>query len=75
MSKEININKSLYELTQQFPELIPILKDLGFMAITSPVIRNTVGRKMTIPIGCDKQKIPLEKVINQLEQKGFQVLN
>lgn len=74
-NKKIDLKNSLYDLTQQYPELIPILKDLGFMAITSPIIRNTLGRKMTIPNGCDKQRIELGKVVQELEQKGFQVLN
>ena len=28
--KEINLEKSVYELTEAYPELIDILKELGF---------------------------------------------
>ncbi|MDW7674691.1 MAG: DUF1858 domain-containing protein [Bacillota bacterium] len=74
-SKQLDLNKSLYELTSIYPELIDILKDLGFSAITSPIVRNTMGRQMTIPKGCEKQKIPLQKVVDRLSEHGFQVLD
>lgn len=50
--KEIDLDKSLYELTKTYPELIDILKELGFLGVINPVLRNTIGRKVTIPQGC-----------------------
>lgn len=71
--KEIDLEKSLYELTKTYPELIGILKELGFLGVINPVLRNTIGRKVTIPQGCEKQGINLAEVISRLEENGFGV--
>ncbi|MBS7644613.1 MAG: DUF1858 domain-containing protein [Candidatus Bathyarchaeia archaeon] len=71
--KVINLNKSVYDLTQEYPELIEILKDLGFLGIGNPIVRRTIGRVTTIPEGCRKQGKDLEEVISKLREKGFQV--
>jgi len=52
--KEIDLNKSVYELTETYPELIEILKELGFLGVVNPVVRKTIGRMTTIPQGCNK---------------------
>ena len=45
--KEIDGNKTLYELTGLYPELIDILGDLGFMGVKNPIVRKTLGKKQT----------------------------
>lgn len=71
--KEIDLEKSVYELTEAYPELIDILKELGFFGVASAVARNTLGRVTTIPQGCQKQGQELSNVIKQLEEAGFVV--
>ena len=73
MTKEIDLEKSVYELTEAYPELIEILKELGFFGVTSAVARNTLGRVTTIPQGCQKQGQELVNVIKKLEDAGFVV--
>ena len=72
--KEIDLQKSVYALTETYPELIGILKDLGFFGIANAIVRNTLGRVTTIPQGCEKQGQDLAEVISKLEAKGFTVL-
>ena len=74
MIKKIFLDKSVYELTEQYPELTGILKELGFAGVANPVIRNTIGRKMTIPEGCKKQGKQLEDVIQKLGERGFEAV-
>ena len=69
--KEIDLNKNVYELTEAYPELIDILKELGFIGLANPVMRNTLGRMTTIPQGCEKQGKDLNEVIAKLEEAGF----
>ena len=69
--KEIDLNKSVYELTEQYPELIDILKELGFLGVINPIVRKTLGKKTTIPEGCKKQGKDLNEVIEKLKEKGF----
>lgn len=71
--KEIDLNMTVFQLTEEYPELVEILKSLGFVGIANPIVRNTIGRKMTIPEGCKKQGKDLQEVINSLQQAGFRV--
>jgi hypothetical protein len=71
--KIIDLKKSVYELTEEYPELISILKDLGFLGVTNPVVRKTLGRITTIPDGCKKQGKDLNSVITKLKEMGFEV--
>ncbi len=71
--KELDLNKSVFELTEAYPELITILKDLGFFGVANVVARKTLGRVTTIPQGCQKQGQDLAKVVKQLEEAGFKV--
>ena len=71
--KEIDLKKSLYELTEAYPELIEILKGMGFFGVANPLVRKTLGRVTTIPQGCEKQKKDLDEVIKELQEAGFEV--
>jgi len=71
--KEIDLNKSVYELTEQYPDRIDILKELGFLGVKNPVTRNTLGRMTTIPDGCKKMGKDLNEVIEILKEKGFEI--
>ena len=71
--KEIDLKKSVYELTEAYPELIKILKELGFAGVVNPVVRRTLGRATTIPQGCRRQGKDLNEVVEKLKEEGFEV--
>lgn len=71
--KEIDLAESIYEITEAYPELINILKELGFAGLANPVVRNTIGRVTTIPQGCLKQGKNLDEVVRRLQENGFSV--
>ncbi len=71
--KEIDLNLTLYELTEAYPELIDILKDLGFSGVAVPELRNTHGKEMTIPRGCEMHGKDLNEVVSTLREHGFEV--
>lgn len=71
--KKIDLGKSVYELTEQYPELIEILKEAGFLGVMNPVTRNTLGRITTIPQGCQKMGKDLAEVLVILKENGFEV--
>ena len=73
--KKIDLSKSLYDLTDEYPELIPILKEMGFLGVANPVTRNTLGRMTTLPQGCEKQGKDLQEVIEVLEKEGYTVID
>ena len=71
--KEIDLKKTVYELTETYSELIKILKELGFIGVVNLVVRKTLGRMTTITRGCKKQGKNLIEVMKVLEEKGFKV--
>ncbi|HEY94286.1 MAG TPA: DUF1858 domain-containing protein [Dehalococcoidia bacterium] len=73
--KKIDLSKSLYDLTDEYPELIPVLKEMGFLGVANPVTRNTLGRMTTLPQGCEKQGKDLQEVIGELEKAGYTVID
>ena len=73
--KEIDLNKNLFELTEQHPELIEILVGLGFMGVGNPALRSSHGKIMTIPKGCQAMGLDLKEIVRHLEKAGFKVLS
>lgn len=74
MSKEIDLNKSVFELCSQYPEAADIMREIGFKDIANPGMLNTVGRFMTIPKGAAAKGIDMGEVKKAFESKGFKVL-
>lgn len=73
MAKKIDFTKSVFELTKEYPELVEIMKGLGFSEISKPAILNSVGRVMTIPKGAKMKQIPIETIVKSLREKGFEI--
>lgn len=71
--KELDLKKSVYELTETYPELVDLLKEIGFLGVVRPIVRNTIGRVTTIPMGSQKMGLDIKEVIMKLEQAGYTV--
>lgn len=70
--KIINLQKNVFELTEEYPELVEILKELGFLGIANQLVRSTLGKVTTIPEGCKRQGKELAEVLAVLKEKGFE---
>ncbi len=73
--KNLDLRKTVYELAHEYPEVIEILKELGFENITNPMMMNTAGRVMTLPKGAAMKGMDLEKVKETFRQKGFLIID
>lgn len=73
MAKRIDLNKSVYELTEDYPELIDILSGLGFTEITKKAMLHSVGKLTTIPKGAKLKHISMMDVATTLMSKGFEL--
>lgn len=73
MSKKIDLNWSVYDITKTYPEVIDIMANLGFDEIKKPAILNSVGRIMTIPKGAKAKGISIPVVIAELIKNGFEI--
>ena len=73
MSREIDLSKTVYELSREYPEIVDIMKELGFESITNEGMLNTAGRFMTIPKGAAMKGISMEKISRAFESKGYSI--
>lgn len=71
MSKTVDLSKSVFELSKENPQIIDIMKELGFESITEPGMLNTAGRIMTIPKGAKMKKIPMDKIVEIFKNYGY----
>ncbi len=46
--KEIDLEGSVHELTEAYPELLDILRELGPFGVASTITRNTLGGVSTV---------------------------
>lgn len=74
MAKQIDLNKTVYELTSEYPEIINIMADLGFKEIRSSAIRNSAGRLMTIPRGAKIKGVDILDILTRLQENGFELV-
>lgn len=74
MAKNIDLNKPVRDLCTEYPEIIPIMQELGFENITKPGMLQTAGRVMTIPNGCRMKGISLNTVKETFQNHGFTIL-
>jgi len=73
MAKEIDLSKTVYELCKENPEIINVMKALGFESITNPAMLNTAGRFMTIPKGAVMKGIDLGKIKEEFTKRGYSI--
>lgn len=71
MDKVIDLNKTVYELYSDNPEILDVLYELGFTDIVKPGMLNTAGRFMTIKKGAIMKKISMEVIKQSMIEKGF----
>lgn len=73
-NKRIDLSRSVHALCTEYPELLEVMKDLGFKDIVMPGMLSTAGRIMTIPKGAAMKKIDLNVIIQRLKREGYNVL-
>ncbi|MBU5438971.1 DUF1858 domain-containing protein [Tissierella sp. MSJ-40] len=73
MKKVIDLNKTVHELFKENPEIIEILKEVGFDQIANSNMINTVGKFMTVKKGASMKGINLEKIKTFLIEKGYEI--
>ncbi|SFT47048.1 hypothetical protein SAMN02910356_00650 [Selenomonas sp. GACV-9] len=72
--KKIDLNLTVGELVNTYPELRAILAELGFDKIMSPLALKAMGNIMTLPRGAAVKGVPLEKVVAALQANDFMVV-
>lgn len=73
MPKIIDINKSIFELCNEYPEIPEILVSLGFKDIVKPGMISTAGRFMTLNKGSKAKGIDLDKIKQEFICLGYEI--
>ncbi|MGD9568749.1 MAG: DUF1858 domain-containing protein [Sedimentibacter sp.] len=73
MNKVIDFNKTIFELSKEYPEIPEIMAELGFKDITKPGMISTAGRFMTLPKGAAAKGIDLEKIKQEFISRGYKI--
>ncbi|MEG6615329.1 DUF1858 domain-containing protein [Peptococcaceae bacterium 1198_IL3148] len=73
MSKVINLNQPVKEICDAYPEAKEILKGLGFVQITNPMMLKTMGKVMTLTKGSAMMGVDIDKIKKAFEDKGYEV--
>ena len=73
MGKIIDLNKTIYELSKEVPEITETMLELGFKDIAKPGMLNTAGRLMTLKKGAAMKKIEMEFIVKTLREKGYEI--
>lgn len=73
MSKVIDINKTVFELCKEYPEIPEVLSELGFKDITKPGMISTAGRFMTLTKGAATKGIDIEKIKQVFIGLGYEI--
>ena len=71
MEKKLDLSKSVYDLVTEYPEVIDIMKGLGFSEITNKVMLNSVGKIMTIPKGAKMKGVSMMDIVSAFMKAGF----
>lgn len=74
MEKTIDLTRTVHDLCKDDPNIIEILKELGFDAIAKEGMLGTVGRFMTLPKGAAMKGIPLTSIYQVFENNGYTIL-
>lgn len=69
----LDLNKTVYSLCEEYPQLVGILQGLGFESIGNPIMMKTAARIMTIPKAAQMKGVPMVTIITALQEAGFVV--
>lgn len=71
--KTIDLHRTLFDLTEEYPELIDIFFELGLEGVIHPEMRRTGGKNMPVIEGLKRHGVSLEDAVKALGEKGFKV--
>jgi len=69
----LDLNKTVYSLCEDYPQLVGILQSLGFESVGNPIMMKTAARIMTIPKAAQMKGVPMVTIITVLQEAGFVV--
>ncbi len=71
LEKYIDVKQTIYQIVTAYPEIVEILKNIGFTEIIKPGMISTMGRFMTLKQGCSLRKIDYDQLKTRLSEQGY----
>ena len=72
MDNVIDVSIPVAQVIDQHPEVLDLLVE--FKPLANPIMRNTVGRKVSLKQGSNLEGTPMEKIVQTLEANGYEVV-
>ena len=69
----IDLNVPVAEVVDQHPEGLDLLVELGFTPLANPLMRQTLGRTVSIAQGAKMKGIDLNQIVNSLKWNGYDI--
>jgi len=66
---EVTKDTKVFDVVDQYPETLQIFLDFGFSQMSSPVMRNTMGRVASIDMATKMHNVDLDKFLKALNDK------
>ena len=74
MDNIIDVSIQLRKWWINIQKFLDILVELGFKPLANPLMRNTVGRKVSLKQGSKLEGTPMDKIVRTLEANGYEVI-
>ena len=71
--KRISLNTPIAKIIEQYPDVIEIMRECGFIQIVNPMMLKTVGKIMSIKQGASIRNIELKTIIEIFKKYGYEM--
>lgn len=72
--KQLDINKTVYNLVKENPEIKDVLFEIGFKDIIKPGMIQLAGRVMTVKKGIKYMKMDINEVKEKLKKLNYEMI-
>ena len=69
----IDLNVPVAEVLDQHPEVLDLLVELGFTPLANPLMRQTLGRTVSIAQGAKLKGMDLNQLVDRLKWNGYDI--
>lgn len=70
----IDLSIPVAQVVDQHPEVLDLLVELGFIPLANPVLRQTVGRTVSLVQGAKMKGLDIQEIQRVLEYNGYEVV-
>ncbi|MCF8001260.1 MAG: ABC transporter substrate-binding protein [Halanaerobiales bacterium] len=69
MESKIDVNKNLFEITEEYPSVVSVLVNKGFRQLNDEAKRKSFGKQITLKQAVGLKNLDLEKLVDLMEEE------